>query len=828
MPTLVARERCVRHRAQRLSTACLLVLACLLGGPGWAQAPATGAEAATAAPQARVQPIEPADIPARADADEKLIQAILRRSQVGDKLQRFERTLADQSAALARLSDLTESSDMTLLSVRRQESLERHWRLNERAITQTRAELARATNVSSEDAAELARHRASWQATRAEPDLASALQQRADDLIKEIDHAQEVLGVPLAKMLDLGRKSNLLSTQVQSGLAKVVSTVEEQDRRLLTMDTPPLWSAGRELEALEPVTVGLRRNLEIETAFARDYDAAHARLIPALVAGALLLLPLMFWLRRRAGQLVATGQAGETAMQALSRPWAAWLLLVAAGAVLYDLQGPIIRQQVVMLLAWIPLLALLQRRILSLVGPWAYLSAVFYFFNFVASLLVGDQLLYRAILLTINVLMLVSLGWRTLRARESDPNGVHPLQTRPWIVLRWVARGVLLIAVMANILGNISLASMLTAAMLDSSYVALAMYAGSKVVVALLQVLFAGARLPRMAARHSATLVPAAVNLGRLVLAGAWLVFTLQSFRVYGPLSTLLIAVLTREFKLGELSLSLGSLVAFAVATWLAFWLARTIRLVLSEDILPRLALPIGVGGSISALSYYSILFLGLLAALAAAGFHVGQLTIVFGALGVGIGIGLQDVVRNFVSGLIILFERPLRRGDTVDVAGMSGVVSDIGLRATTVTTFEGAEVVVPNGMLLADKMVNWTLNGTRRRINIEISTGYDVDPQRTIDLLARIARSVEGISTVPPPYAIMTGLVPGAVEFSLRAWTMEKYDWLFLRSELAVKVRDGLAEAGIVVPMPQREMHIRGIGNLSVDELAAFKVKPQ
>ena len=811
MSTLYHRSISIGPGALRKVAVFLLAGVFWLAGGSLAQAPASTAEAPASAAPAPAPSIDARDIPARADADEVLVQAITRRSQVGDKLRRFDQTLAEQSAALTRLSELTESSDMTLLSVRRQESLERHWRLNERAITQTRAEVARATNVSSEDAAELTRQRTAWQATRADADLAPALAQRADELIDKIDRAQAALGVTLSKLLDLGRKSNMLVTRVQGGLAKVVSTVEEQDRRLLTMDTPPLWSVGREQESLEPVTAGLRRHLDVEAAFARDYDASHARIMPALVAGTLLLLPLLFWLRRRARQLVSTGQAGENAMQALSRPWAAWLLLVAVGAVLYDMQGPILRQQTVMLLAWIPLLALLQRRILSAFGPWAYLSAVFYFFNFVASLLVGDQLLYRIILLIINLLMLAFLSWPTLGASAAQAGGHPALQTRPWIMLRWTLRGVLVIAVVANTLGNISLAAMLTVAILDSSYVALAMYAGAKVVVALFQVLFTGARLPRFAARHSATLVPAAVKLGQMVMVVAWLVFALQSFRVYGPLSALLMEVLTREFKLGELSLSLGSLVAFAAATWLAFWLARTIRLVLSEDILPRLALPIGVGGSISALSYYSILFLGLLAALAASGFQVGQLTIIFGALGVGIGIGLQDVVRNFVSGLIILFERPIRRGDTVDVAGMSGVVSEIGLRATIVTTFEGAEVVVPNGMLLADKMVTWTLSGTRRRIDINVSTGYDTSPQRTMELLAGIAASVDGISMVPAPAAIMTGLSPGALEFNLRAWTKEGTDWLGLRSTLAAKVTDGLAEAGIQVPRPQRDIHLHG-----------------
>jgi small-conductance mechanosensitive channel len=290
----------------------------------------------------------------------------------------------------------------------------------------------------------------------------------------------------------------------------------------------------------------------------------------------------------------------------------------------------------------------------------------------------------------------------------------------------------------------------------------------------------------------------------------AWLIYTLQSFRIYRPLSALLLTVLTHEFKVGQLALSLGSMAAFAAATWVAFWLARTIRLVLAEDVLPSLALPRGVGNSTSTLSYYSVLFFGLITALAAAGLQVGQLAIVLGALGVGIGIGLQDVVRNFVSGLILMFERPIQPGDVVDVAGMSGRVRDIGMRATIVTTFEGAEVVVPNGMLLADKLVNWTLHGTRRRIDISVATGYEVAPQRTIELLQAIARNVQGVAMSPAPLAILTGLAPGQIEFNLRAWTTDAADWLLVRSDMAVQVGNGLAEAGIAVPRPQREVHLR------------------
>jgi small-conductance mechanosensitive channel len=789
----------------------LWLMAAWLVAPAWAQTSATGSSEGAADAGAPV--IAPADIPSRADADEKFIQAVQRRAQMTDKVRRLEQTLARQSVALDQLSQVTDSNDLSQLSVQRLESLERHWQLKDRALSQTRADIARATNAASEDAAELAVLRAAWQATTAQPNLSPALVQRADELIAQIDAAQALLADPLAKLLDLGRKGNALSNQLQKGVSDVVRQVADQDRRLVTMDSPPLWQAIREADMLEPVGSGMRRNLEIESAFARDFDAAHARLLPVLGAFALLLAPTIFWLRRRAKALVAAGQLSDAALQALSRPWAAWLLLVAAGAALYGFQGPGLRQQGVMLLAWIPVLGLLQRRLLNVVGPWAYLSAIFYFLNVVVSLLVGNPVLYRVLLLALNLLMLATLGWHLLRAhRASSDDGEVRFQAGTWHVVAWAACIVLAVAALSNFFGNVSLSAMLVSATLASSYVALAMYAGSKVALALLQVSLAGPTVAKLSARYAASLVPAVVNIGRTLLVLGWLLFTLQSFRIYRPVSAFVIAVLTYEFRLGELSLSLGSLVSFALATWAAFWVAKTIRQVLAEDILPSLSLPRGVGNSVSSLSYYVVLFVGLLMALAAAGFQVGQLTLVFGALGVGIGFGLQDVVRNFVAGLILMFERPLQRGDTVEVAGMLGQVREIGLRATTVTTFEGADVVVPNGMLLADKMVNWTLNGTRRRFDLNISTHYSADPQRTMDLLVEIARSCTQVAATPAPACIMTGLAPGELQFNVRAWTKDFGDWVAARTELAMKIRNGLAEAGIDVPRPQREVVIHGL----------------
>ena len=784
----------------RLALLWLALWASVLPGEAVAQSNDNADSAAIAA----------ADIPARADADEKFLLAVQRRIQQADKIRGIEQALAAQAQALDLLEERTDRDDLAELSVQRLESLERHWQLKDRVVTQTRTEIARLTNTASVDAAELASRHNAWQVTRTEPFLSSALLQRADEMVAQIDRAQKALAAPLGQLLDLGRKSNALALQVQRGTALVAAQVAKQDRRLVTMDSPPLWQLIAEPGAQQPLAAGLRRSLEIERAFARDYDAAHARLLPILGIAAALLLPLVFWLRRRARALHAAGQLRDAAQHALGRPWPAWLLLVAGIAVAYGLAGPNLRQQLVMLLAWVPVLALLQRRLLTVVGPWAYLSAVFYLLNAVVSLLIGAPLLYRLLLLALSLLMLVALAWALLRARRSDAQDASRLQSGSWQLVGWAACTVLALAALSNLLGNVSLAAMLVSATLDSSYAALAIFAASKVLVALVQVLLAGPAVARTLARYASSLGPSMTSIGRLLLVALWLVFTLRAFRIYRPLSSFATTVLTYQFHVGELSLSLGSLVSFALATMVAFWLAKTIRQLLAEDILPRLALPRGVGNSVSSLSYYVVLFLGLLAALAAAGFRVGQLTLILGALGVGIGFGLQDVVRNFVAGMILMFERPLQRGDTVEVAGVLGQVREIGLRATIVTTFEGADVVVPNGMLLADKLINWTLHGTRRRFDLNISTHYGADPQRTIELLVEIAKSCSGVAESPAPACIMTGLAPGELQFNVRAWTKDFGDWIAVRTELAMKIRDGLAAAGIEVPRPQREVVLR------------------
>jgi small-conductance mechanosensitive channel len=780
--------------------------------------PAPASSTLVAAPPAKIEEIRAADILARADEDEQFVRVVLQRIQTSTTvLAELDEALTRRAGEVQTLIERSQGNDLPALPMARLESMRRHWLLYDREVARARATLTRATQIASDDAAGLASRRSTWQMTRdADNGLAQPLLQRVDEVLGQLGAAQKALSDPLDQLIGLGRKSRALSLEVQSGLATVVEQIAQQDRRLLEVDAPPLWRAERPQGAADRPVFAVSPSLAIETAFGRDYDALNEQLMRVLVVASVLFLPLILWLRHRAALLLAANRVSSQSLHALSRPYAAWLVLVGLCAALYNLQGPTIRQQVVLLVAWLPVLRLMPSTVLARVGPWAYVSAGFYFLYAAMTVLIDHSLFYRSLLLGLDLIMLGALVWLLLRLQRAAAAGNKPAAEEQEIPDS-VTYGVLLVgavivfvAVVSNVLGNVSLASMLSRALLNSGYAALVTYAAASVLATVMRVLLARKALAHLASRHTGSLlIKAVARAGRVAAVVAWVTITLGAFRMQRPLFAWVAAIFAHQFSLGVLSISLGSIAAFFLAAWGAFWLAKMVRLLLGEDILPTLSLPRGVANSISTLSYYSVVFVGLIAALGVAGYEIKQLAIVFGALGVGIGFGLQDIVKNFVSGLILMVERPIQPGDTVDVAGMYGRVREIGMRATIVTTLEGAQVIVPNGKLLAEQLVNWTLVSSRRRIDISIVTAFDVAPQRTLELLVSFAATVEGVAKEPPPSALLTGLTGGALEYNLRAWTTDKADWVAVRSALAVRVRDGLAEAGIVVPPPQWTLHM-------------------
>jgi len=194
---------------------------------------------------------------------------------------------------------------------------------------------------------------------------------------------------------------------------------------------------------------------------------------------------------------------------------------------------------------------------------------------------------------------------------------------------------------------------------------------------------------------------------------------------------------------------------------------------------------------------------------------------IIGGALGVGIGFGLQNVVGNFVAGLILAFERPIREGDLIQLDTLTGEVRRIGFRASVIRTYEGAEVIVPNASLISENVVNWTLSDQQRRLTMQVGVAYGTDPATVTSLLLSVPPLFQNVLRAPAPIALFTGFGDSALNFELRYWTTDVGNILQLRSDVTTAVNNALAAAGIEVPFPQRDLHLR-----SVDGPAAARLR--
>ncbi|MGH8637745.1 MAG: mechanosensitive ion channel family protein, partial [Burkholderiales bacterium] len=252
--------------------------------------------------------------------------------------------------------------------------------------------------------------------------------------------------------------------------------------------------------------------------------------------------------------------------------------------------------------------------------------------------------------------------------------------------------------------------------------------------------------------------------------------------------------------SLGEIDVSLSSVLSFVLAVWAAFLVSRFVRFVLNEEVFPRTHLSRGIPYAITRAIHFLIIALGFFIAMGVIGMEMTQFTILASAFTIGVGFGLQNIFNNFVSGLIVLFERPVQVGDVIQVDDAVGVVHRIGIRATIVRTASRSALIVPNGKLISDRVVNWTLSGRQRVIELPVSVVLQSDPAQVISVLEDMAKQHPSVLQNPPVQAILTRTGPDWMGFELRAAIAEVEAWTTVRSELAVSAIAALRTAGVTL----------------------------
>ena len=364
----------------------------------------------------------------------------------------------------------------------------------------------------------------------------------------------------------------------------------------------------------------------------------------------------------------------------------------------------------------------------------------------------------------------------------------------------------------ANLVGNLSLAELFASATLRSGYAALVLFIAAHLLTAVttLGLQTQAARWSLSIRAHGDLLAARFGMVIRLAAFAGWVALSLYVFGLLGVFITGGADFLAARWKIGATEVSLQHLVTFFLVLFVALLVSRMLRFVMAGEIFPRIRMPRGVPGVLELLARYGVLLLGFLFALAAAGVELSRLTLVFSALGVGIGFGLQNIVNNFVSGIILVFEHPVQVGDTIEINAIIGEVRNIGFRASIVRSVDGADVIIPNSELVGSRVVNWSLSQRQRRIQISVGIAFGTDPSRVIDILVDIARKHPGVQSYPAPMAVFNRFGDSALEIILFCWT--GIDEFFrVRSELTIAVNNALKEADINIPFPQRDLHVYG-----------------
>jgi len=293
----------------------------------------------------------------------------------------------------------------------------------------------------------------------------------------------------------------------------------------------------------------------------------------------------------------------------------------------------------------------------------------------------------------------------------------------------------------------------------------------------------------------------------------------LLTWGVFDSLPSAIKGLLALGFNVGSQRISIGLVIISAGILYGSFLASWMVQKLLIDEVLARRRVETGVRVSIARLVHYVFIFIGFLLALLALGFDFTKLTIILSALGIGIGFGLQSIVNNLVSGLILLFERPVRVGDFIELGEKWAEIKKIGLRATTVQTFDEADVIIPNSDLVSTQVVNWTLSNRRVRLIIAVGVAYGSDVSLVMETLMASARENSKIAESPSPQVLFLNFGESSLDFELRVWVLDADNRLVVSSELHQEIDRRFREAKIEISFPQRDLHLR-----SVDESVVLK----
>lgn len=658
-----------------------------------------------------------------------------------------------------------------------------------------------------------------WSRTRDTEEAAKApepILQQISRTLGAIQGAQQTYQTHRDELLNLQTKIAEELATCNTALAEIRRLQQKAVAGLFTPQTPPIWEGGLGLYGREHLTLshGLSQVAGSYRADILRYVRDPSRHMPRHLAVFVVVSLMLLLARRRLANDEGGGNRPEQGSVVFDHVFAGALLVTLMIATEPGSPAPVIVKRLFQIAALAPIIILIRHVVLPSVVSTVYGLAILLVVEIFRRAIAGESALDQRILALEAAIGIVVVAWPLVYGARKPAQSLDEARIPRQLVAASITL-VLSIGLIAVVFGYMQLARVAVSSVLAGGALALELYASLQVAMGLVSYAFRAPplNLLKLVQHHRDLLQRRIYRISLWFLAAGWVSRYLDYLGVLEPARSMAADLLTTRLEKGSINISIGDIYAFLLTVLVAYLFSNFIRFVLEEDVYPRTGIAPGRSYAVSSLLNYTIIAVGFLLAIGFLGVDMTKMTVLAGAFGVGIGFGLQSVVNNFVSGLLLLFERPIQVGDAVQVGSLQGRVRRIGMRASTIRTWQGAEIIVPNANLITQEVTNWTLTDELRRLSLTVGVNYGAAPKKVIELLEGVARAHPNVLGEPPPCCLFMTYGDSSINFELRVWTQYS-DSQRVQSDLTVAIYDAVYAAGMSFPFPQREVRVLGNGS--------------
>lgn len=724
---------------------------------------------------------------------------------------------ADLNEILKNYSTLKAETDSTNLGEQWTPTIrefQQKWNFQKKIISDWSDEVTGRTEKLEEQKKTLLENRNIWLRTDslARNERASrTIRNKIKSIINEFNKTETTVVNEINSLLGLQTKLSEQSVDADQTIKKIEELLLIKKREIFVRNAPPVWESLTGRADTTSLSYQAKSIADSYIRTAEEFYKENKKSFLYSLIYFFLLLILVLVLRYYNKNIKSDDLKVKRALEILKTPLSSSILIYLVALVISYSEAPDVFFSLIRILVVFPLLRILSRIINPSLRLPLYLFAILLILQQFKLTSASDTEIERLLLILIIIMTLAGLIWM-LMTKRFDGAFTRPSLENKLKALTKIVILLFIITFMANTLGFVMLSLTIVNGTINSMFSIMilltAALALEAIILIFLQTKAAGSL--NVVKNYPEKIELTVTKIIKLIIIIWSLSIVLTSFGVREIVIKWLIETFSSKVTIGSFSFSLWNLVLFIISIWLAVIVARFVRFILEGDILPRLNLTRGVPGAISSISSYLIVGFGILVAIMGSGIDLNSFALIAGALGVGIGFGLQDIVKNFISGLILIFEHPIQVGDAVQVDELSGRVMHIGIRSSTIKTWDGAEVIVPNGNLISNKLINWTLSDQRRRIDIKVGVAYGTNVNLVMETLLECVKLNEKILTDPPAYVLFNDFGESSLDFELRCWTADFGSWVEIRSDIRVAIDKAFKEKKIEIPFPQRDLHLK------------------